>query len=498
MFVNPVATMPCTFFARSHLARIAMALTVLALAALSPVHAQYGEHLPAPVAQALKAAGLPQGSVAVLVQEAGARFPRVSVNTGRPMSPASVMKLVTTYAALETLGPAYTWRTEAWAAGGIREGVLEGDLHLKGYGDPKFTFESLWLMLHRLRARGVREIRGDLVLDRSLFEPGDTDPGRFDQEPLRPYNVSPDALLLNFKAVRFQFLPDSGRQTLAILAEPHPAQLDVVNLVKLGGGPCNDWHDTVRQDVSQHDANVRIIFTGVYPAACGEKVWHFGLLDHPQYVAGVFRQLWQELGGTLDGSTRDGPVSPTAQLLATSESPTLSEVVRDINKFSNNVMARQLFLTLGAERVAISDRRPARPEDGDAAIRQWLARKDLNFPELMLENGSGLSRRERISAESLGRLLQAAFKSPIMPEFIASLPLAAVDGTMQKRLNEKSVAGHAHIKTGTLEGVKAIAGYVLDQKDKWQIVVFFVNHPNAAAAQTAQDALLQWVYARGN
>ena len=475
-----------------------MLLCYVGLAVTAPAAAQspvaYDERLPAPVAAALNAAGISQASVAVLVQEVGVNLPRVSVNAGRSMNPASVMKLLTTYAALELLGPAYTWRTEAYATGAIDNGILAGDLVLKGHGDPKLNLESFWLLLRQLRARGLRDIQGDLVLDRSHFERVDHDPGGFDQEPLRPYNVGPDALLLNFKSVRFQFVPDADRQTVALLAEPQPVQLDVVNLVKLGAGPCNDWRAALRPEFFSHDGNARLVFTGTYPAACGEKSWHFGLLDHPQYVHGVFRQLWQELGGSLGGGLRDGAVPPGARLLAASESPALAEVARDINKFSNNVMARQVFLTLGAE----TGRRPARAEDADAAIRAWLAQKGLNLPELVLENGAGLSRRERISAEGLARLLQAAFKSPVMPEFISSLPLTAVDGTMQKRLKERGVAGRAHVKTGTLEGVKSIAGYVLDAKGRRQIVVFFVNHANAGGAQPAQDALLQWVYTRGS
>ena len=231
------------------------------------------------------------------------------------------------------------------------------------------------------------------------------------------------------------------------------------------------------------------------PLACGEKTWNLGVLNHPGYVAALFRSLWTELGGSLGGTLRSGPVPAGAHLLASSESPALAEIVRDINKYSNNVMARQLFLTLGAE--SGHRPRPATIADGDAAVRTWLAEHSLNFAELVLDNGSGLSRRERISAENLARLLSLAWKSPLMPEFISSLPLAAIDGTMKKRLKQNAVAGQAHIKTGSLEGVKAIAGYVLDRSGRWQIVVFLVNHANASAAQAAQDALLQWVYERG-
>lgn len=462
-----------------------LAFFFLGFASAAPSHAN---GLPPRVAAALQAAGIPEAHAAAFVQEVGAKQVRLAVNAERPMNPASVMKLVTTYAALELLGPAYTWTTEAYAIGEASDGVLAGDLYLKGSGDPKLTLEQFWLLLRNLRARGIRDIRGDLVLDRRLFEP--REPERFDDAPLRAYNVTPDALLLNYKALRFTFLPDVAQRAVTVLVEPRPDQLDVVNLLKLSAEPCNDWREDVRSDFSTHGPNARLVLTGRFPAACGEKNWNLGLLSHPNYVFGVFRQLWRELGGSLAGQLREGQVPPGAPPVASVESPALAEIVRDINKWSNNVMARQVYLSLGVANGA----RPAREADGEAAIRAWLQAKGLNFPELVLENGSGLSRKERISAENLARLMQAAFRGAVMPEFVSSLPLTAVDGTMKKRLKESGVAAQAHVKTGTLEGVKTLAGYALDRNGRRWIVVFFVNHPNAAAAQAAQDALLAWVY----
>ena len=475
--------------------RLPVSLLLLPALLLAPAtgRTQLDERLPAPVARALKAAGVPPSAVAVVVQDVDARMPRVSFNAEKPMNPASVMKLVTTYAALELLGPAYTWKTEAYAQGSLGDGVLNGDLHLKGYGDPRLTVENFWLLLRQIRAKGVREIRGDLVLDRGHFAPANHDPARFDGEPLRPYNVGPDALLLNYKSIRLDFAPDAGKKTVAIHAEPAPAQLDIVNLVKLTDAACgNAWYEAIRMDLAHTGAAARLILTGTFPAACGEKSRHVAALDHPQFVAGVFRQLWAELGGSIEGDLREGAVPAAARLLARSESPPLAEVVREINKYSNNVMARQLYLTLGAEAA----KRPARIEDAEAAVRSWLAQKELRMPELVIENGAGLSRSDRIGAENLARLLAAAYASPVMPEFVASLPLAGVDGTMRKRLGGNGVAGQAHVKTGYLDGARALAGYVLDRRGKRTIVVFLANHPNAGATKAAQDVLLACVYER--
>jgi len=449
--------------------------------------------LPGPVAQALAQAGIPESAAAFYVHEIGAERPLIAAGAERSMNPASTIKLVTTYAALELLGPAFQWVTEAYAAGALSDGVLAGDLVLKGRGDPKLTLENFWLLLRSLRGRGLREIRGDLVLDRTYFAANDHDPARFDEQPTRPYNTGPDALLVNFKAVRLTFVPDSETRLVRILAEPALPQVQIVNRLALVNGPCGDWVSRLKVDAQGGSAATRLTFSGRYAASCGERERSYSVLPHAHYVLGLFRELWRELGGTFTGTVRDGAVGADARLIAAVKSPALAQVVRDMNKFSNNVMARQLFLTLGAEGAG----EPATPEKADRVIREWLAGKGLSFPELILENGSGLSRNERISAKHLGLLLLSSFRSPMMPELIASLPLAAVDGTMKKRLADADVAGQAHIKTGSLTGVRSIAGYMLDAQGRRLVVVSMVNHPHAGNAQAAQDALLTWIYNRG-
>ena len=474
-------------------ARLLIAL--LAAVCALPHHASAADdRLPAEVAAALKAAAIPVSAVAVEVHEAGTQRTSLTVNATRAMNPASTMKLVTTFAALELLGPNFLWKTQAWTTGTLSGDVLEGDLLLKGSGDPKLTLENLWLLARALRARGLRQIRGDIVFDRSYFESGAHDPARFDAEPLRPYNVGPDALLVNFKAIRFGFVPSPERGVALVIAEPKPAQIELVQSVRLADGPCGDWRARLKADFQSTASSARIVFSGLYPSACGEQHWHVALLSHPNYVYGVFRQIWEELGGTLSGSWRDGAIAPTARLVYTLDSSSLAEIVRDINKYSNNVMARQLFLTLSAEMLKL----PGSNERSAQVIQSWLAQKKLDSAELVLENGSGLSRQERISAVGLARVLDTAFRSAVMPELMASLPLVASDGTMKRRLKFDSIAGQAHIKTGSLSDVRSIAGYVLDRMGRRQVVVFFINHPNANAGQAAQDALLRWVYERNS
>jgi D-alanyl-D-alanine carboxypeptidase/D-alanyl-D-alanine-endopeptidase (penicillin-binding protein 4) len=452
--------------------------------------AALADALPAPVAQALSRAGIPQSAVGLYVQQVDAPRPTAIFNPTTPMNPASVMKLVTTFAALELLGPAYTWKTEAYLLGRLQGDVLDGDLLLKGYGDPKLTVENFWLFLRSLRARGLREVRGDLVLDRSFFDAGEHDPTKFDGEGLRPYNVGADALLVNYKAVRFTFLPNEAAGTVNVVPEPRLAQLEVAASVALRDGACGDWRAGLKYDLQQDGAAARAVFSGAMPASCGERAWHLAPLPHDRYVLGIFKSLWQELGGTLSGGVRDGRAPAGAKPFAQFESPAAAEVLRDMNKFSNNVMARQVFLTLSAETLRL----PGRYDRSARTVKSWLEARKLDFPELSIENGSGLSRSDRISAGSMGRLLVAAFHSAVMPEFIATMPLVAYDGTMRRRMKLEPVAGQAHVKGGSLNDVRTTAGYVLDRNGNRHAVAFFVNHPAAHASQPAQDAALKWVH----
>ena len=450
-------------------------------------HAQ----LPPPVAQALAKAGIPDASVGVYVQEIGAAEPIVAHRAAEPLNPASVMKLVTTYAGLELLGPAHQWSTDIYTEGVMLQDVLVGNLIIKGGGDPKFTIENLWLLLRALRAKGVREIRGDLLLDRTLFANDHPDPGRFDGEPTQPYNTTPDALLTNFKTFTLTFAPDADGKGVRINVDPPMTKLQIVNNLALGEGACGNWIGRIKTQVQDTGETARITFTGPYARACGEQANYYSVLGHNAYVGGLFQHLWRDLGGVFNGRVRDGDVNANSVKLVSQRSLALSEIVRDINKFSNNVMARQLLLTIGAAAGGA-----ATPDRGARAVQQFFTSRGLPMPQLVIENGSGLSRSERVSARDLGQMLQAAYRSPVMPEFIASMPLVGVDGTMYRRLTNSGIAGQAHIKTGLISGVRAMAGYVLDAKGLRVAVVMLINHANSFNGNAVQDALLRWVHAR--
>jgi len=445
--------------------------------------------LPPEVAAAMDRARVPREALSAVVQDLGrSSAPRLSWQAQAAVNPASLMKLVTTYAALDLLGAAWTWATPVWLQGSWPSGggsVFEGDVVIKGSGDPKLVVERVWLLLRRLQQFGVREIRGDIVLDRSAFELPEQNPADFDGEALRPYNVRADALLLNYKSLSFTFTPDPVHGVAVISTEPAlegvRADARVPLAAGVGATQCNDWRGALQADFSDPQ---RLRFKGLYSPACGEKQWPVAYADPARYNGRLLAGLWAEMGGKLTGSVRDGTAPATAPTFELT-SPPLAEVIRDINKYSNNVMAQQLFLTL-----ALTQRGLGTPEGAREVLRGWLATRYGDAGRAaVIDNGSGLSRETRVSADLLAQLLQDAAASPLMPELMTSLPVSGVDGTMRRT---QALAGRAHLKTGSLRDVTAVAGYLLAPSGRRYVLVGIVNHPNAAASRPALEALIQW------
>lgn len=445
--------------------------------------------LPPKVQQALKASKLNDDALSlVMLPLTGPGTPTV-FNADVSVNPASTMKLVTTYAALEVLGPTHQWKTEFFTDGTLSSGVLRGNLYLKGGGDPKLNMEKLWLLMRDLRANGVQQVTGDLVMDRSHFVqpqlPVFNDDGNDDN---KPFLVKPDSLMVNLKALRFVTRNDDGR--ILVSVEPPIATIRVDNQVKAAATKqCNG--DVRYNPVAQPDGSVNVTVSGQLGNGCSSQTY-LSLLDHPSYAAGAVRAIWKELGGTIQGRDRVDVVPGNAKLLAKAFSPDLVEVIRDINKYSNNTMAQQLFLSLGQE-----FRNDADGDDAKAAqrvVRQWLAKKGITASHLVMENGSGLSRAERVSARELAVILQAAWRSPYAAEFLSSMPLAGMDGTMRKRLKRTPLLGQAHIKTGTLNTVRAIAGFSRDSNGNTWAVVAILNDPRPFGASSVLDEVLVELY----
>ncbi|MFC0398361.1 D-alanyl-D-alanine carboxypeptidase/D-alanyl-D-alanine endopeptidase [Paraburkholderia rhizosphaerae] len=447
--------------------------------------------LPAAVMAGLQRAHVPLSSVSVVVEKVGDPTPVLALNAGKPMLPASTMKLVTTYAGLSMLGADYRWRTTAYADGNVdANGVLHGNLYVQGTGDPKLVPEELIDLVQKIHNAGIVGIDGALVLDKRFFDPSTRDLPAFDDDTEAPYNVGPDPLLYAFKSLSFTLTP-SPDGTVAIDVLPALAQLQIDNHLHATGGPCRGQLSALTPVVTPDPGGiVTASFDGNYPLRCGDRTINVATLDHSAFFAGGFLALWKQTGGTFSGTTREGAVPVGARLVATHQGPPLSDIVHDINKFSNNTMARNLFLTIGA----VESKPPATPAKSARAIGSFLKNSALSTEYLTLENGSGLSRNEQITALSLAGLLQSANASPVAQVFVDSLPIVGVDGTMRNRLTREPVNGNAHIKTGTLRDVRAIAGYVASADGFSYVVVSLINDPHAQAARAAHDSLLEWVY----
>jgi D-alanyl-D-alanine carboxypeptidase/D-alanyl-D-alanine-endopeptidase (penicillin-binding protein 4) len=464
-----------------------MRRAILLAAMLLAMPALAARELPAPVREALAAAGVPLGAVAAVVEPVGDGAPAVSHNAGASMNPASVMKIVTTYAALDLLGPAFTFRTEAYTSGELSGGVLNGNLHIRGGGDPKLTYDRVWRMARQMRGRGLREIRGDIVLDRSYFAPAAHDPARFDNDPRRAYNAGADALLVNFNAINFRFIPEGN--AVRVVAEPDLPNVEIASRLRVSAEPCVNFRRDLAHDAVEIGLLATVTFSGTYPAACGERALPLAIFDGARFTESTLRWLWTEAGGVLRGNVRAGPVPPEAQLLLRQESEPLANLVRDMNKFSSNVMARHLFLALSAEPGGFG----GEPAASARIVSAWLRGRRIEAPELAIENGSGLSRNERVSAATLAAVLRQAWSHAVMPEMMSSLPVLALDGTLRSR-RARGAAGQAHLKGGTLTDVQSVAGYVLDHEGRRWVVAMMINHARAGAAQGALDALVEWTY----
>ncbi len=436
-------------------------------------------------------ATLAPGEVGMIALPVGGGRALFEHNAERAFNPASTMKLVTSYAALALLGPEYRWRTSIYLGGKLEAGELHGDLVLRGGGDPKLVIEDLSELIRRMMASGLRRIDGDLVLDDSLYDLAGENLGPLDGDASQPYNVAPDAALFNFKAVQITVRP-SG-QVAEIALDPALAGVAVINEVRVQPGACsNDGAFLVSDGGDEQNPAIRV--GGTIHSACGEQAQFSAVLTHRQFARALFKAAWESAGGSWEGEVRVVRGAARGVPWLVWESPrSLAQVVEDIHKNSNNVMARELLLQIGAE----LSQPPSTVARARKVVRSWLELQGLRFPELMLDNGAGLSRDARISARSLARLLVHAAGGPYADTMRLSLPLAGVDGTMKRRFVGEALSARAWIKTGSLEGVRAIAGYVDASSGQRYVVVMIVNSASAAQSRSAQDGFLRWVFTNG-
>jgi D-alanyl-D-alanine carboxypeptidase/D-alanyl-D-alanine-endopeptidase (penicillin-binding protein 4) len=450
--------------------------------------------LPVPVEKALKVAKIPSDAVSLVVRPLKAfGVPQknlIAHRANESVSPASTMKLLTTAAVLDRLGPNFRWRTQIYYTGLIKGDVLHGDLIFVGGGDPKFNYEDLSALVRKIRGTGVRVIKGRVLLDRSLFAPVSIAEG-FETENVRAYQVPPDALLLSLHSVLVHFAPDFFTGVARVWLEP-PLSIPFTSQVNLvESNHCDGWKALLKASVNVYEG---IVIKGALSDRCDfdKTVWNVypSWLTPNQYFTQVFQVLWKEQGGGQFGEVVEQKLPVEAKLMTYWESDPLSHMIEWTNKFSNNTMAQHLFLTLAAVEGAS---RPVTLESGHEAMLGWLQSVGISTNQVVFENGSGLSRAERVEADTLADVIEYMWNTPFQSEFIASLPIFGVDGTLSRRTQNENLLGAAHLKTGLLNGVRSIAGVVQDKKRQWHIVVFIVNHQNSDRALPAQDALLSWV-----
>jgi D-alanyl-D-alanine carboxypeptidase/D-alanyl-D-alanine-endopeptidase (penicillin-binding protein 4) len=449
--------------------------------------------LPPGIERVLTGHGISPDDISIVVEDVDSAELVLSHLPDVPRNPASVMKLVTTWTALEMLGPAYAWRTEIYFGGQFDGTTLAGDLGIKGYGDPFLVVEEMWKMLRALRSTGLEHIDGDLVLDDSFFSVNEDPPGAFDAEPYRTYNVLPNALMANFKAVRFQFVVDPVNDRVRIVTDPDLYNLDIRNRIKLVDGPCRGFQSGISFNVDDPETLARVIFDGEFARSCNAYSMSRTVLEHDTYVYGLFKTLWRELGGSMEGGMRKAVIGADQALVLTWTSPPLADVIRSINKNSNNVMTRQLVYTLAAEVAGPPGTRDA----GIAIVQNFLQSRGIDATSLVLVNGAGLSRDERISARALADMLRVAQHTPYAAEYISSLSLGGLDGTTRGRFNGDG-NGRMHVKTGRIDHVSALAGYVHGDGGKTFVVVVFGNFTDAhrGLGQELEEAVVDWAHGR--
>ncbi len=453
--------------------------TASLLCAFAVLSARAGD-LPPQLESALSSSGLKSSEVGLWVAPAGSDIPVAQLNAQRAMKPASSIKTVTTLAALDLLGRDFVWKTDISASGAPdARGVLRR-VAIRGDGDPHLVVERIWLLAERLHGLGVRKIEGNITLDRSAFAVDDVDPFAFDGAGQRVYNVGADALLLNLRALSITFVPEADGKFARIYAVPELAGFNHPVKIQTVPGACGDWLSALKAAATANGVS----FKGKYRASCGTRTWHVTLWSADDYLTRILKPVLKKAGIEWTGKAVSGCVPAGNKVLLSETSEPLTQIITWINKFSNNPMARQVFLTL-----SYADGKKDQPASlvrSRKVVSKWLDGIGVDSKDVFIENGSGLSREARISAESLGRVLNHGWKSGVMPEFVASLPAAGYDGAMQKR---SLTTGSAHVKTGHLNRVHAVAGYVTDERgERWSVAVIVNGDVNKGKAFT-QDVL---------
>ncbi len=459
----------------------------LCLLALVVLKLTWAQTLPFAVENLLDQSKIPRENVSLWIAPVDTGQPIVNWQSHILRTPASVTKMLTTGVGLLTLGENYRWRTEFFTDGQLHNGVLKGDLLIKGHGNPYLVEEDMQSMVQALRARGMSDLQGNVILDDSYFVQSVENPDAFDGHGMEPYNALPNALNINFRTLKAIIEP--AAKGVSVSLDPKLTDLRVENHMRLSKSKrCKGKGFAPKFTLDR--ANNVLTVSGHISRACGRQALTRVVGDAGDLFYAHFKRAWIQSGGTISGNWHYGRAPKGATTVLIAQSQPLFEQIAAMNKFSNNLMARQLFLTIGAEQT----QPPATLEKSRQIMMSTLRALGIDTQGLYVENGAGLSRQTRLSAAQLGEFLLAMQSTPQAPYFEQSLSVAGVDGTLKRRLRNTPLAGNAVGKTGTLNRVKSIAGYLTAASGQKFAYVVLIEDRKAKSGRPLMDALMLWVY----
>ena len=388
------------------------------------------------------------------------------------MNPASTMKLLTSFAALNILGPDFRWTTQFRSNAQISNGILHGDLYWVGSGDPVFDQKDLLKMIQEANHSGIRKISGRLVLDKSIWSTVGT-AEHFDDDGEAAFTTAPDAHMLAYKVAWLNVEADDGGKPVVKLEPPMPDVVLNSTVTMRASGACRD----IRHYLKIKTEGGLIDVTGSLPSSCIGKNIYINILSMDQFVSQSLKAHWTQVNQTrISGDVYKGIAPSDTTVLTQHNSPSLAAVLKTMNKHSNNVVARTIFLAIG---VKTGDYGQNTIASAERAMRLTFAKNGLyDNEDLIIENGSGLSRRERVTPRFMGEMLKKVYDGPHRDVFVDSLPIAGVDGTLKYRL--ANVGPRLKMKTGTLKNVRALAGFWLPEDGGRALaIVVIVNSPDS-------------------
>lgn len=442
--------------------------------------------VPNDLAKKLVSIPLDKSAYSIHVQAVNASEPIVSWKTHTKRFPASVIKLLTSYSALLSLGYEYRWETKFYHTGELSNGVLRGNLIVQASGDPTLENKDIDTIVEQIKAVGIRKITGNIVIDRTIFQISSNNSSGFDRNIYSPYNAMPDALMFNERksTVCVTFM---GKQ--AEIRKDVPDQsYQVVNNLKLVNSSCRGKNAWPQISVNQS----KLVFSGQISRHCGErtvcKVLTKPYLSFYYALKAKLRSSHVDFKGKMELQS----TSKKAKYLFSHYSDTLEVIISRLAKESNNVFARQLLLTLGAQQYS----KPSTLFKGRKAIEKILGRYNiLEQGSTFVDNGSGLSRISTTSAQSLANLLVHGAQH-YGQRWMNTLSIAGIDGTLKNRFSHSAVFGRAWMKTGTINNVSNVAGYVEGITGQRYVVVVLVNNKFAAKyGRQLANTVIEWVAA---